>query len=71
VDLLTRLVADPEVDESYSVREERLTADENPDEGAFIVRIDCGPKDKYIRKELLWPYLPEFCDNGRSSAFQN
>ena len=57
VDLLTRLVDDPKVDEDYAREEEFLT------EKAFIVRIPCGPS-RYLRKELLWPYLDSFADNA-------
>ena len=32
--------------------------------GAYIVRIPCGCKEKYIEKELLWPYIPEFVDGA-------
>ncbi|KAJ6683667.1 hypothetical protein OIU85_007364 [Salix viminalis] len=32
--------------------------------GAYIVRIPFGPRDKYIRKELLWPYIQEFVDGA-------
>ncbi|CAI9778176.1 unnamed protein product [Fraxinus pennsylvanica] len=36
--------------------------------GAYIIRIPCGPRDKsynrYIPKESLWPYLPEFIDGA-------
>jgi sucrose-phosphate synthase len=61
VDLLTRLIDDPEVDASYAVPEERLSAGRGDLGGAFIVRLPCGPKG-YIRKELLWPHVREFAD---------
>lgn len=32
--------------------------------GAYIIRIPCGPRDKYIPKESLWPYIPEFVDGA-------
>ena len=32
--------------------------------GAYIVRIPFGPRDKYLRKELLWPYIQEFVDGA-------
>ncbi|CAL5015477.1 unnamed protein product [Urochloa decumbens] len=32
--------------------------------GAYIVRIPCGPRDKYLKKEALWPYLQEFVDGA-------
>jgi sucrose-phosphate synthase len=56
VDLVTRLVSDPEVDDDYAVPIERLAA------GANIVRIPCGP-DRYIAKEKLWSHLDSFADN--------
>jgi sucrose-phosphate synthase len=55
VDLFTRLVEDKTVSNDYSRRIEPLS------DKARIVRIQCGGK-KYIRKELLWPYLDEFVD---------
>ena len=56
VDLVTRLVCDAKVDESYAVPLEELAP------GANIVRICCGP-DKYLAKESLWPHLDSFVDN--------
>ena len=56
VDLFTRLIEGGGVDQEYARPIEQLS------EKARIVRIRCGPK-KYIRKELLWPYLEEFIDN--------
>eukprot|EP00850_Spirogloea_muscicola_P005647 SM000026S08896 [mRNA] locus=s26:320151:326233:+ [translate_table: standard] len=68
VDLLTRLIADPEVDSSYAEETEVLLEEDAEDGsgvyGAYIVRIPCGPREKYIQKELLWPYLPEFVDGA-------
>uniref|UniRef100_A0A2P2JFT1 Putative sucrose-phosphate synthase 4 n=1 Tax=Rhizophora mucronata TaxID=61149 RepID=A0A2P2JFT1_RHIMU len=32
--------------------------------GAYIIRIPCGFCDKYIPKESLWPYIPEFVDGA-------
>jgi sucrose-phosphate synthase len=72
VDLLTRQICDPNVDWSYGEPTEMLTAptyDEEEGEsgessGAYIVRIPCGPRDKYIRKELLWPHIQEFVDGS-------
>lgn len=57
VDLLTRRVDDPNVDDSYAVPEEPLG------DGARLVRIPCGPP-RYIRKEQLWPYLDDFIDGA-------
>lgn len=57
VDLLTRRVVDPAVDEDYSNAVESLS------ERARIVRLDAGPEG-YIRKEELWDYLDNFADNA-------
>jgi len=57
VDLLTRQVIDPKVDKSYAEHEERLA------DNACIIRIPCGPR-RYLRKEVLWPYLDAFIDNA-------
>ncbi|WCJ33170.1 Sucrose-phosphate synthase [Euphorbia peplus] len=72
VDLFTRQVASPDVDWSYGEPTEMLTvgsedADGNEigeSSGAYIVRIPFGPRDKYLRKELLWPYIQEFVDGA-------
>ena len=56
VDLVTRKIVDPGVDESYAVPLEPLN------EKASIVRIECGPNE-YIQKEQLWDYLDNFSDN--------
>ena len=56
VDLLTRLVIDPRVDESYAEPIEELSP------GVRIVRIRCGP-NRYLAKESLWPHLDSFVDN--------
>jgi sucrose-phosphate synthase len=56
VDLITRLIQDPKVDQSYAQILEPIA------EHANIVRVACGPQ-RYIRKELLWPYLEDFVDN--------
>ncbi|BBN04205.1 sucrose-phosphate synthase [Marchantia polymorpha subsp. ruderalis] len=74
VDLLTRQICDPAVDYEYGDPTEMLTVRSYDDEvtesgescGAYIVRIPCGPKEKYIRKELLWPYIQEFVDGALS-----
>ncbi len=55
VDLFTRKVIDPKVDPSYSVPEEKLA------ENSQIIRLLCGPR-RYLRKEVLWPYLDQFAD---------
>ncbi len=56
VELLTRLVDDPEVDDIYSMPREDLEA------GASIVRIPAG--FGYIPKEQLWEHLDSFADNA-------
>ncbi|XP_022761874.1 probable sucrose-phosphate synthase 3 [Durio zibethinus] len=71
VDLFTRQISSPEVDWSYGEPTEMLTlADEDGDgndgesSGAYIIRIPFGPREKYLRKELLWPYIQEFVDGA-------
>ena len=58
VDLLTRQVIDSKVDDDYAEPEEPLS------EGARIVRLPCGPR-RYLRKEVLWPYLGQFADRAQ------
>ncbi|WP_096363951.1 HAD-IIB family hydrolase [Thiohalobacter thiocyanaticus] len=55
VDLLTRQVIDPKVDDDYAQPLEPLG------DKAYIVRLPCGPR-RYLRKEVLWPYLDGFTD---------
>ncbi|KAL2467557.1 putative sucrose-phosphate synthase 4 [Forsythia ovata] len=66
VDLLTRQITSPEVDSSYGEPIEMLScpSDGIGSCGAYIIRIPCGPCDKYIPKESLWPYVPEFIDGA-------
>ncbi|KAL6991511.1 sporulation-specific protein 2 [Sarracenia purpurea var. burkii] len=72
VDLFTRQISSPEVDWSYGEPTEMLTAgaedadsaDVGESSGAYIIRIPFGPRDKYLRKELLWPYIQEFVDGA-------
>lgn len=64
VDLLTRMIKDPMVDASYGEPEECLATGQGELGGAYIVRLPCGPPDKYVRKELLWPHVREFADRG-------
>lgn len=63
VDLLTRLITNEGVAADYGVYEERISHSEpNPDEpqrGAFIVRMKAGNPDVYIAKECLWPHVRE------------
>ncbi len=56
VDLFTRLIKDSRTSEDYRKSIEQIG------EHARIVRLTCGGT-KYLRKELLWPYLDEFVDN--------
>lgn len=55
VELLTRQIVDPKVDDAYAQLEEPIS------ENAKIVRIPFGPK-RYLRKESLWPYIEMFID---------
>ncbi|KAK4708831.1 hypothetical protein R3W88_029756 [Solanum pinnatisectum] len=68
VDLLTRQITSPEVDSSYGEPIEMLSCPSDAFGccGAYIIRIPCGPRDKYIPKESLWPYIPEFVDGALS-----
>lgn len=56
VELLTRQVLDPKVDDDYAEPFEELA------DNARIVRLPCGPR-RYLRKEVLWPHLDSFVDN--------
>eukprot|EP00250_Pteridium_aquilinum_P016325 c23050_g1_i2 orf=218-3400(+) len=68
VDLLTRQICSPDVDWSYGEPTEMLTHGDaegsGESSGAYIVRIPCGPRDKYVAKERLWPYIQEFADGA-------
>lgn len=72
VDLFTRQIAAPDVDWSYGEPTEMLSTGSNDVEGnelgesagAYIIRIPFGPREKYLRKELLWPYIQEFVDGA-------
>ncbi|XP_041025079.1 probable sucrose-phosphate synthase 2 [Juglans microcarpa x Juglans regia] len=72
VDLFTRQISSPDVDWSYGEPTEMLTAgpedgdgnDVGESSGAYVIRIPFGPRDKYLRKELLWPYVQEFVDGA-------
>ncbi len=55
VDLLTRCIVDGKVSPDYAEPEETICP------GARIVRLSCGPR-RYLRKEVLWPYLDSFTD---------
>ena len=56
VDLVTRLINDSKIESSYSKEQEFI------EPGAQILRFKFGPH-KYLRKELLWPYLDELTQN--------
>ncbi|CAI5457682.1 unnamed protein product [Closterium sp. Yama58-4] len=72
VDLLTRQIVAPGVDWSYGEPSEMLSSLRyDPDgliagesAGAYIIRLPCGPRDQYLRKEALWPYVDEFVDGA-------
>lgn len=55
VDVLTRLVEDPDVSPDYAVESEDLG------ERARLVRLPFGPK-RYLRKEILWNHLDQMVD---------
>ncbi|WP_237607695.1 HAD-IIB family hydrolase [Roseimaritima sediminicola] len=57
VELLTRQIIDPRLDEQYAQLEEPIC------ENAKIVRIPFGPK-RYLKKESLWPFLEMFIDQS-------
>ncbi|GMG98984.1 hypothetical protein Nepgr_000824 [Nepenthes gracilis] len=78
VDLLTRQVSAPDVDWSYGQPTEMLNLKKTKDathelgesSGAYIIRIPFGPKNQYVPKELLWPYIPEFVDGALGHILQ-
>ena len=55
VDLVTRFINDTKVDNDYSKEQEFV------EPGVKILRFKFGP-NKYLRKELLWPYLDELTE---------
>ncbi len=55
VQLITRLIQDRRLSSDYAQPQERLT------DGSEILRFPFGPK-RYLRKELLWPYLDDLAD---------
>ena len=57
VDVLTRQVIDGKVSPDYAEPVEELSP------GARIIRLPCGPR-RYLRKEVLWPYLDSFADQA-------
>jgi len=56
VELITRLINDPNIDNDYANPLEFIT------DNFRIVRIEAGPKE-YIPKEQLWDHLDVFADN--------
>lgn len=64
VTLFTRQIFDERVSDDYSHVEEVIEGD------AKIVRIPFGPK-RYLRKEVLWPYLEDFVDHTLSYFRRN
>ncbi len=59
VDLVTRQIIDDRVSSDYSQVHESLG------DKAHLIRIPFGPK-RYLRKEVLWPYLDMFVDQMTS-----
>jgi sucrose-phosphate synthase len=57
VDLLTRQILSTNVAYEYGEHLEQIA------DSAWIVRIPFGPH-RYLYKEHLWPYLPQFVDNA-------
>jgi sucrose-phosphate synthase len=57
VELMTRQILSINVDHQYGEHLEQIG------DKAWIVRIPFGPH-RYLYKEHLWPYLPQFVDNA-------
>jgi len=57
VELMTRQILSTNVDHHYGEHLEQIA------ERAWIVRLPFGPH-RYLYKEHLWPYLPQFVDNA-------
>jgi sucrose-phosphate synthase len=55
VELMTRQILSINVDHEYGEHREQIA------EKAWLVRLPFGPH-RYLRKESLWPYLPQFVD---------
>ncbi len=62
VDLVTRLIDSPEYDPYYSLPLEEIP---DSDGRARIVRLEYGPKERFVPKEQLWEYLPQLVSAGR------
>lgn len=57
VDLLTRQIASPDVDWSYGEPVEMLSRPSDLQPlgdgcGAYVIRLPCGPRERYPRKEI-------------------
>ena len=57
VELMTRQILSTNVDHQYGEHLEQIA------DRAWIVRLPFGPH-RYLYKEHLWPYLPQFVDNA-------
>ncbi len=57
VELMTRQVLSTNVDHHYGEHLEQIA------DRAWIVRLPFGPH-RYLHKEHLWPYLPQFVENA-------
>jgi sucrose-phosphate synthase len=57
VELLTRQILSTNLDFQYGEHLEQIA------DSAWIVRLPCGPH-RYLRKERLWTYLPQFVDHA-------
>jgi sucrose-phosphate synthase len=57
VELMTRQILSTNVDHQYGEHLEQIA------DRAWIVRLPFGPA-RYLYKEHLWPYLPQFVDNA-------
>jgi sucrose-phosphate synthase len=57
VELLTRQILSTNVEYHYGEHLEQIA------DKAWIVRLPCGPA-RYLHKESLWPYLPQFVDHA-------
>ena len=57
VDVLTRQIIDGKVSDDYAEPIEEF------EPGAYVVRLNCGPR-RYLRKEVLWPYIDSFADQA-------
>ncbi len=64
VELITRQIIDDRVSSDYARVEEIIN------EKAKIVRLPFGPR-RYLRKEVLWPYLEVFIDQALSHFRRN